>query len=441
MSTKITSREAIKLFCEECQSYGLSVSEETLIANGKKQRCPVIQSRYSKTSGCYWLHASNDNDFPFNGFIYNFNTAAGNQSWNVMPYIKKHKFLKVANPRIYQTNQTYKQNINQEERFERVAHIAYKIYKQSNKLPTGLNYLDIKQIRGFGVKFQSYKDDNNILIVPGRDLDGKIWTLQLINSKKNKHFLKNGKLSGLCHKIGFINLPSNYQGNLMICEGYATGASIYMATEFPTICAFNSGNLPIVGDLVKTRWPLSKIIYCADVDYVGISKAIQAKELTGGYVIIPIVNDSRENVFTDFNDLHCNFGLEIVKEQILQQVNLTKIHNDILAESIFENKVEESEISAKSLEIAEKYISTYLIRKFAINFGKIAHNQQLDRLNAINPKYKALALKGFVMHEALRILNFSSLDARHKELAKICTKFQYLVKIGIQQLLKEKQAS
>ncbi|HIJ50357.1 MAG TPA: hypothetical protein HPP54_04755, partial [Nitrospinae bacterium] len=69
---------------------------------------------------------------------------------------------------------------------------------------------------------------------------GEISSLQSIKESGKKSFFPNGKVSGGYHLIGDIG-PL-----VLICEGYATGASLYEATGIPTVVAFNSGNLPKV---------------------------------------------------------------------------------------------------------------------------------------------------------------------------------------------------
>ncbi|MFR8054160.1 MAG: toprim domain-containing protein [Bilophila wadsworthia] len=56
------------------------------------------------------------------------------------------------------------------------------------------------------------------------------------------------------------------QGEILICEGYATGASLHMATEKPVAVALDSGNLEPVAKALREKFPQAQITICADND-------------------------------------------------------------------------------------------------------------------------------------------------------------------------------
>ena len=56
------------------------------------------------------------------------------------------------------------------------------------------------------------------------------------------------------------------QGILLIAEGYATAASLHLATGLPVAVAFTAGNIaPVAAELHK-RYPRSRLLICADDD-------------------------------------------------------------------------------------------------------------------------------------------------------------------------------
>lgn len=63
------------------------------------------------------------------------------------------------------------------------------------------------------------------LIVPMRDVHGALWDIQRISSNGSKGFFKGGKILGNFFQIGEIT----EEGRIYVCEGYATGVSIYEA--------------------------------------------------------------------------------------------------------------------------------------------------------------------------------------------------------------------
>ena len=157
-------------------------------------------------------------------------------------------------------------------------------------------------------------DGRNVLIIP-MYFNGEIVSYQRIYPARlpdgtNKRFLKGGRKKGCYHPIG-----NKGAGDLGICEGFATGASIHEATGDDIIVAFDAGNLLSVARAMRERYPGRKIILWADDDYrrvdrngqpenIGILKATEAAQAVNGYLAVPDFGDKRPEGATDFNDLH-----------------------------------------------------------------------------------------------------------------------------------------
>ena len=169
-----------------------------------------------------------------------------------------------------------------------------------------------------GVKAHSLKKNKDALVIPLR-ADGEIHSLQFINADGTKRFLTNGRIKGCYFSIG------KPQDEIYICEGYATGASIYEATGAAVVVAFNTGNLLTVSQAIRAKCPTVKIIVCADDDAnkVGITKATEAANAVNGYVSIPNFGANKPDKATDFNDLHQIHGLASVKQQLDADVQPT----------------------------------------------------------------------------------------------------------------------
>jgi putative DNA primase/helicase len=161
------------------------------------------------------------------------------------------------------------------------------------------------------------------LIVPAGDGSGAIHTLQFIHPEKrggdNKRFLPGGDYRGRYFSIGTLHGA----GPVCICEGYATGASIHEATDYPVVVAFNAGNLLPVAQALRARFPNSRLILCADddaaIDGPGLPKATEAARSVGGRVAVPDFGPDRPEDWKDFNDLAQHLGLEAVAECIRRQ--------------------------------------------------------------------------------------------------------------------------
>jgi putative DNA primase/helicase len=145
------------------------------------------------------------------------------------------------------------------------------------------NYLTTKGVHGYGVRM----DGSGALIVPMWDAAGELCSLQTITAGGEKRFLSGGKVKGCYHSIG---KPA---GVLIVCEGYATGASIHECTGHAVAVAFNAGNLEPVAVALRTKYPALKIIIAADDDHQtpgnpGMTKATAAAQAAGATLAVPI---------------------------------------------------------------------------------------------------------------------------------------------------------
>jgi putative DNA primase/helicase len=136
------------------------------------------------------------------------------------------------------------------------------------------------------ISFQRWS--RGTVAIPLRDIDGKLWSLQVINNCGKKLFPKYGRKSGCFHLIGN---PSE-SNVLAVAEGYATAASIYAATKHPVAVAFDAGNLATVVPALRARYPDKRLLICADNDATtkdnpGVTKAKAVAAQVGALVAIP----------------------------------------------------------------------------------------------------------------------------------------------------------
>ncbi|WKY30278.1 VapE domain-containing protein [Pseudomonas donghuensis] len=190
-------------------------------------------------------------------------------------------------------------------------------------------YLDRKQIVGFKVR---YAPRTGAFLVPMQNAQDQIVGLQVIypdkqeSTGRDKSYWPAGMAKdGAFHLIGGHPEPGE---PVLVCEGYATGASLHMATSEAVAVAFDAGNLLAVAKLMRERFPGRPIILCRDDDWKttrpngdpwnpGEEKANNAALVVGGQVVAPIFSGEREVKWTDFNDLHCAEGLEAVRRQVM----------------------------------------------------------------------------------------------------------------------------
>src|SRR5262249_40306754 len=90
--------------------------------------------------------------------------------------------------------------------------------------------------------------------------------------------------------------------------GWATGASIHAATQYPTITTFGDSNLLTVARMVRQQYPQDQITICADDDWKtegnpGLTAAREAARVVDGRVATPQFLPPRDKDQKDFNDM------------------------------------------------------------------------------------------------------------------------------------------
>lgn len=239
------------------------------------------------------------------------------KSWNVdlnALTLEERQHLKAESEKArnqWQAEQTAKHN--------EAAHNAKDIWEQSFILEEH-PYLKKKQVNAYAIK--AHKSD---LIIPLYDVEGKLWSLQRIFPDGRKRFLTGGKKKGCFHLIGTLENDKLFY----VVEGYATGASIHMATGLPVVIAFDAGNIePVISEL-RAKYPDSLIIIAADNDQwkeanTGKTKAEEAAIKHKCKVALPEFSQEILRLAearglpkpTDWNDKHVLERIEEVKRQL-----------------------------------------------------------------------------------------------------------------------------
>jgi putative DNA primase/helicase len=172
-------------------------------------------------------------------------------------------------------------------------------------------YLVAKGVKPAG----DLREYRRALALPLRDAAGTLHSLQFISPDSTKRFLSGGRIAAC-----FNTLADKADGPLVICEGYATAASVFEATGFATVAAMNCGNLPAVAAALRAKWPQREIILAADSDAwtegnPGLAKATEAAKAVGARLAVPSFPDTATKP-TDFNDLARIEGRAEVRRQI-----------------------------------------------------------------------------------------------------------------------------
>ena len=126
-----------------------------------------------------------------------------------------------------------------------------------------------------------YCEEEDCIIIPLYNASGEIRSLERIYPDGKKRFYPGGEKKGNFCVIGEL------QDRAFLCEGYATGASIYEATGIPAVIAFDCHNMKPVADVLAGR---VKLICVADNDEKenGSNPGLECAKETGlFYVLIP----------------------------------------------------------------------------------------------------------------------------------------------------------
>jgi putative DNA primase/helicase len=158
-----------------------------------------------------------------------------------------------------------------------------------------------------------------LLVVPVSQGSG-VSTLELIDDRGRK-----AALAGRGTKVGGFwttgRLPDEAgEGlTLLLGEGVATVLSASAATGQTGIAALSSGNLPVVANSMRKRFPAAEFVILADlVKATGEPDphATEAAQSVGGKLAVPEFGDDRNPVATDFNDMAAICGNEAVERAV-----------------------------------------------------------------------------------------------------------------------------
>ena len=209
------------------------------------------------------------------------------------------------NKQMEQINNAYKirNEIKEQEQCEASIEANY-LWSRCSLANPDHAYLVRKHIYSFCAK--QYKDQ---IVLPIIDCSGKIWSLQYIYESGDKRFLSDGALKG--HFI-LVQDPENTEdASILICEGFATGATLAMSNpKACVVAACNALNVEPVAVSIRKHFPNVKIIICADDDRLnpdnpGITKGRKAAIAAGALFHQPKWPVGAPESLTDYNDLAC----------------------------------------------------------------------------------------------------------------------------------------
>ena len=252
-------------------------TNDHIIDDGLLHRAHVVGDKRGTKNLAYILH----NDSRPSGWFQHFSKGiTGTWTANGKP-------RKLSAKEINQIQADRKiREIEQAKSYQQTALKARQIWQQSTPVHSH-DYLTNK-----GIQAHCARVFGNDLVIPLWNEQREISTLQFINSFGGKKFLTGGKKKDCFCPIG---TPTD---TILICEGFATGASLHQDGGLFVACAMDSGNLESVARVIRRLFRNAQIIVCGDNDLnqAGQNAAMKAAIACGGSYIIPPIEGM------DYND-------------------------------------------------------------------------------------------------------------------------------------------
>jgi putative DNA primase/helicase len=294
-------RDTIEQFRDAILVAGIE-PPKNIVADGKIHRFSSSGNR-NDAAGWYVLHLDGPPAGAFGDWRTNINEtwcAESETSLTVEQRAELQQFYEGAR---------HTHNAEQQKIWNETTDKAKKLWAAAAEVTDDFPYLMKKRVKSYGLKCHSGR-----LLVPVRDKDRRLRSLQFIDANGKKLFLKGGQAGGGHFMIG--GAPKEL---LYIAEGYATGATVHEATGATVVVAFNSGNIPSVAKTLREKFPDIEVVICADDDHrtagnPGLTKANEAAAQIGAKVMVPEFGSDRPEKATDFNDMAAQFGLNKVAE-------------------------------------------------------------------------------------------------------------------------------
>ena len=183
---------------------------------------------------------------------------------------------------------------------DRIAAEAADLYLSLPEASEDFPYLKRKGVKNYDGMLRYWEEDGSI-VFPAFNIAGEIRSLEHIYPDGRKRFMAGGEKKGCFCVIGELG------DKAFLCEGYATGASIYEATGIPVVIAFDCHNLKPVADALRDR---VRLICVADNDEKesGANPGLECARETGlYYVLIPEPG-------MDANDYAAKHGADALRE-------------------------------------------------------------------------------------------------------------------------------
>jgi len=259
------------------------VTDNKLIADGVLHRAKHVDDKSGHLNISYLIHTDGNPSWYFEYFPSSIKKTGSISG--------ERKTLSLSERRQIEAERKKRQD-ERHQRQKSAAEKARAIWHQSKPVPSMQDhpYLIKKSVKPYGLR-----QSRGSLLIPLYSESREQVNLQFIDGDGNKRFLSGGKKKACFSVIG----ESTGISRLLICEGWATGASLHEELGVFVMVAMDAGNLEPVAQAARRLFPQAEIIIAGDNDKSGTGQtaANKAALSIGGKVLIPQQADH------DWNDV------------------------------------------------------------------------------------------------------------------------------------------
>lgn len=271
--------QTIQDFTNAMRDAGIETNA-AIIDDGQLQRAHVVGDKSGTKNLAYKLH---NDDRPSGYFHYWCKGITGTWSSTGKPF--KLSFADLQQIK----HDKIQRELVKAENYAIAANKAMMTWQQCTPVVTH-PYLTKKSVTAHSARLSG-----NELVIALWTEKRTLSTLQFISPNGDKRFMSGGKKAGCFAVIGKHHAPTD---KILICEGFATGASLHDDSGHFVVCAMDSGNLEPVARVIRRLFKSAQIVICGDNDASGVGQkaAKHAAIACGGAYLIPPIEG------IDFND-------------------------------------------------------------------------------------------------------------------------------------------
>jgi len=337
---QLTTAEIESEFAAFCESLGL-VLDGPPVMDGKWQSVTVSTSKSTKAKKGSYVGEIPPGGRP-HGFVTNHDTGE-KERW-----VLQGNFIsdedREANRCLAEENRKQREAEAKAER-EKIAGECARKWGYLKPANPEHSYLVRKGVESFGLRQQGDK-----LVTAIRDVQGKIWSLQYIDPAGDKLFVPGGAKTGKFNVLGDLSEGKT----VLFAEGYATCASLRMATGLPVVEVFDAGGIyPAMEALDEHLKGRDKII-CGDDDVLTHDRIHQtlsnqvSSDFARPKLLLPMIDSDEVKIDGVSRQLRANPDCAIRLEYQLSPEGVQRVVGEI------SNKKTEQRIAVKIVNLGRE---------------------------------------------------------------------------------------